>query len=94
MKVETIEEFLARGGKPEIIPYQDPKNVKDLAFSTRTNLNSPPSNNFISFGEADLFHGEIRKGSKPKKQKPETKIDVSMLPEALRKKYCQGLLDE
>ena len=94
MKTETIEEFIARGGRPEIVPYQEPKNVKDLAFSGRVSSSIPPSSNFISFGEADLFSTEQNKNTKPKKKKPELKIDISLLPESLRKKYCQELTNE
>lgn len=94
MKVETIEEFLARGGKPEILPYQDPKNVKDLSFGNRVNSSVPPSNNFITMGEAELFHGDMSKAHKAKKLKTESKIDMSLLPESLRKKYFQEMNDE
>ena len=84
-KTETIAEFLARGGVIQRLPTQAP--------TTKTDSIKPSTNNgiavIVSMEEADLYHGES-KVRKPKKAI--NKIDLSALPEALRKKYVDEVI--
>lgn len=88
-KVETIEEFLARGGKittsPRITEYPTTQSV----FSQKA---GEPAI-IMTYADADLYYGS-GKAKKPKKKKSIPKIDVKSLPEALRNKYCKELLDD
>ena len=89
-KIETIEEYLARGGFiNKINPVESPKQTEVI----RKSIAGSPAI-IMSLEEADLFYGEARKGDKPKKTKPTTKIDLSALPEALRIKFINKLKEE
>lgn len=74
-KIETVEEFLARGGQIERLPYIPPPDKKDFIKVTAA-LNI----NLMSLDEGQHFFSEktIRK-RKPK----EVKINKSLIPEAL-----------
>lgn len=89
-KVETIEEYLARGGSIKRLPAGETARQPDAIRKTVTG--GPAI--IMSLEEADLFYGEARKGSKPKKAKPSLKIDLSALPEALRAKFINKLKEE
>lgn len=85
MKKETIEEFLARGGKVTIIPAQEHvENIQHINAST-----AGPAN-LLTYGEADLYYGEVKE-RKSRKEKILPKIDFNSLPEALRIKYLKEL---
>jgi hypothetical protein len=86
MKTETVAEFLARGGK---ITKCNPQEVAAKIETIRSATAGGPAV-FLTYGEADLFYGE-KKGTKPKKPKPT--IDLSALPEELRKKYVDEVLN-
>jgi hypothetical protein len=90
-KVETVEEYLARGGKIEFIP-EVPREPQVEVVKT-TNVGPAV---FMTLQEADLFYGETRKGAKQgnKKSKPSPKIDLGALPPALRSKYIAKLKEE
>jgi hypothetical protein len=84
-KTETIDQFLARGGAIQIIPTQPPTAKPESIKSTTAG--GPAT--IITMDEADLYHGE----AKPRKSKKKVNtIDVSALPEALRKKYVDEVL--
>jgi hypothetical protein len=91
MKKETVAEFLARGGKitkvPANVPTQKVENIRS------NNANSGIVT-IVSMEDADLYHGEVRKGKTRKKTGTPIAptIDVSALPEALRKKYVDKLM--
>lgn len=89
-KVETIDQYLARGGSIKKIPAGETIKQPDV---TRKPVAGGPVT-IISLEEADLFYGEARKGSKPKKAKPTLKIDLSALPESLRAKFINKLKEE
>lgn len=89
-KVETVEEYLARGGSVKKLPAVETIRQPDV---TRKTVAGGPVT-IMSLEEADLFYGEARKGSKPKKAKPSLKIDLSALPEALRAKFITKLKEE
>lgn len=89
-KVETVEEFLARGGSIKTVPEFVREPQVDVIRKTVTG--GPAT--FLSLEEADLFYGEARKGAKPKKAKPSLKIDLDALPPALRAKFVQKLKED
>jgi hypothetical protein len=87
-KTETIAEFLARGGSIQVIPAAQPKVKAETIKSTTGG--GPVV--MMSMGEADLYYGESKaKAKKPKK--PIERLDLSALPEALRKKYVDEVLN-
>lgn len=89
-KVETVEEYFARGGKVTRIPEAARDPVPDVVRKT---IAGGPAV-FLSLDEADLFYGEARKGAKPKKAKPSLKIDLDALPPALRTKFIAKLKED
>jgi hypothetical protein len=89
-KVETVEEYLARGGSVQKLPAIETIRQPDV---TRKTVAGGPVT-IMSLEEADLFYGEARKNAKPKKAKPSLKIDLSALPEALRAKFITKLKEE
>ena len=88
-KVETIQEYLARGGSITIVPAAILEPQPEV---TRKTTQSGPAL-FLSLDEADLFYGEPSK-KKPKKSKPSAKIDLDALPPALRAKCIAKLKEE
>jgi hypothetical protein len=89
-KVETVEEFLARGGSIKKLPAGE--RARQPEVIKKTGPTGPAT--IISMEEADLFHGEVKKNSKPKKSKSSLKIDLDVLPEALRVKFINKLKEE
>jgi hypothetical protein len=89
-KVESVEEYLARGGSIKRIPEASRDPVPDVVRKT---VNGGPAV-FLSLDEADLFYGEAKKNAKPKKSKPSLKIDLNALPPALRSKFIAKLKEE
>ena len=89
-KVETVEEYLARGGSIKKLPAAEIIRQPDVIKKAATG--GPVT--ILSLEEADLFYGEARKNTKPKKAKPSLKIDLSTLPEALRSKFINKLKEE
>lgn len=90
MKKETVAEFLARGGIIKKIPTAAPSYKADNIKSTS---NSGLAT-IVTMDEADLYHGETKK-SKVKKKISSSKsiVDMSALPEELRKKYIDGVIN-
>jgi len=89
-KVETVEEYLARGGSIKKLPTVDTVKQPDVIKKTVTDGVAV----ILSLEDADLFYGEARKNAKPKKAKPSLKIDLSALPEALRSKFINKIKEE
>lgn len=89
-KTETIAEYLARGGS--ITKLAPGETAKQIDVTRTTNVGGPAV--ILSLEDADLFYGEARKNSKPKKAKAEPTIDINALPEALRTKYLNRLKEE
>ena len=97
MKKETFAEFLARGGKVTIIPAgqstlnkQPPIKPESVKFTTTRNTINGENTPIISIEDAEHYYGEF----KPRKaKKTSNAIDLSVhLPEALRKKYVDGIV--
>ena len=90
LKVETVQEFLARGGSISKVPAAAKEQDNDVIRKT---ANGAPAV-FLTLDEADLFYGEKKKNAKPKKAKPALKIDLDALPPALRAKFIAKLKEE
>jgi hypothetical protein len=90
LKTESVEEFLARGGKINRLPPVE--NVFQEIL--KTNSSGPAS--IMSLAEADLFFGEskVNRSTKQKTSTTTSRIDLSSLPEALREKFLSKLRDE
>lgn len=88
-KVETIQEYLFRGGAISRIPSVILKSEADV--TRKTTAGGPAL--FLSLEEADLFFGEAKK-LKPKKAKPTLKINLNSLPPELRAKLISKLKEE
>lgn len=86
-KTETISDFLARGGKITKVSYNHPDSIKDSIKSTSGG--GPVT--ILTMDDADLFYGE-HKVKKQTKKKVQSIIDISALPEALRKKYVDEVI--
>lgn len=84
-KTETIAEYLARGGSIQIIPPNQPTVKID---SIKSSTNGGPAT-IMSMDEADLYYGEFKAR---KAKKATSTIDLSALPEALRKKYVDEVI--
>lgn len=83
---ETLQSFLARGGKITHVPAQEPTIKAECIKSS--SAGGPAV--FLSLGEADLFYGE----HKPKKaKKSKASFNVNDLPEALRKKFVDEVMN-
>ena len=86
MKRETVAEFVARGGKIQKIPLMESSSKAEVV---KAQTGGPAV--FLTLEEADLFYGEYKPKKASKKSKVST-IDISALPEELRKKYVDGVL--
>lgn len=64
MKKETVEEFLARGGKIQIIPPNQPEETVPIV-----KVHSTPENRILSLDDGEFYFAEGRKDRKaPRKQ--------------------------
>lgn len=79
LKKETVEEFLARGGEIQRVPYEAPDDINHVR-STVQKVAEPMS----LLEGALLFSEKIRR--KKKKKEPLAGIDISALPEGLLEK--------
>lgn len=89
-KKETVEEFLARGGKIQKIQYNKPETKETVGSAPVSGHSS-----IMTYDAADLYYGEARKSNtsaaknaKPKKQ---PSIDFSALPAELQKSLLEEL---
>lgn len=90
-KVETVDEYLARGGK--ITKVSTPEREKVVEVVRTTTAGEPAT--LLSLDEAALFYGEADKKVKAKKPKPTgPTIDINMLPPDLRNKYIARLKED
>ena len=80
-KEESIQEFMARGGKITKIP---PKEKEENKHIVRPSIAGPPK--LFSIGEAENMFGEIKKIKKKKKKKAVDlgKVDESVIPSSLQ----------
>lgn len=89
-KIESITEFLARGGKITVLPTKTPPNMKEIIKNTS---NMGPVT-ILSLEEADLFYGEPQPTKTTKSLKKQSTLDLSALPPALKEKLLSKLKNE
>jgi|GEM_PF-5612958 len=89
MKTESVAEFLARGGQITKVP---PKEEVIKEQKLKSSSGGPV--NLLTYDEAELYYSESKasKGTK-RKAKPQAKLDINALPEALRKKVLEEMSD-
>lgn len=85
-KTESVAEFLARGGIITKVPSQTPTTKTE---SIKSSSAGGPAV-FLSLGEADLFYGEHRT---KKAKKAKATFNVADLPEELRKKFVDEVMN-
>jgi hypothetical protein len=91
VKKETLAEYVARGGKITRVPAVRPTTTTESVHSTVSN--TPAT--IMTLQEGSLYYGERKKGTiagSKKVKKPAANIDLSALPEKLRKKYVDGVI--
>ena len=82
MKTETLEEFIARGGKVTTIT----PNSQETKQTLKQTNQGPPT--FLSYDDVDLYYGDKKTSKKKSSVKSkEARIDIGSLPEELRKKF-------
>ena len=86
-KVETIDEFLKRGGKIKRFPYVPPTTKHVITPTTKQHPQ------IMSLDEGALFFSEKSKHVS-KKFKEMLSNDNSLIPEDLRNKLMKGIKDE
>ena len=85
---ESVQEFLARGGKIQFVPNSQTDKVQTVHSTT-----SGPVQ-IISLEEAAVFYSEPDKKLKSKKKKSTSRLDISALPLHLRKKFIDNIIDD
>jgi hypothetical protein len=84
IKVESVAEYIARGGKINKIPTVNSKVESSMHVS-----NTGPAA-IMTLEEASLFYGES-KVSKQKRKTTTSRIDLNALPKPLRDKLLSKL---
>jgi hypothetical protein len=87
-KVETAEEFLARGGT---IKKVDPGASGIQHNVTRKRANGEPAV-ILSYEEAEVYYGDGKVKTK-KKAKQKASVDMSFLPESLKQKFLARITE-
>ena len=81
-KTETIQEFLARGGKITLCP----EGIKDTREKVNVKSTTVGPAILMTLEEADHYYGEKRKSNKPIKEQNKPNLNLDCLPEEFRKK--------
>lgn len=89
-KTETIEEFLARGGKIQKVPYQEPEQKEAPIRSTTGNTGLPT---IMSLPDGAHFFGETRK-KKQTKEDFVNKVNKSNLPQSVIDSLTKSVKDK
>lgn len=89
-KVETMEEFLARGGKIQKIEYKTPEAKGDLVRSSAGGTGLPT---IMSLSDGAHFFGETRK-KKPTKEDFDKKVNKSNLPQDVIDSLTKSIKDK
>jgi len=87
-KRETVEEFLARGGKITKCPMPEPRSDDVTARGT---TRKPVV--LLSWAEADLLYGEKKVSTAAPKKAPAL-IDLSLIPDDLKKELGLDELED
>lgn len=82
VKRETIEEFIARGGKVTQVPAAP---IPEEEYATRTVPTTNATSTMMTLGEGALYYSESRAKPKERKQKVEEAINFAALPSSLLK---------
>lgn len=90
-KVETIEEYLARGGTIKKMPTGASSFTKD---SIKNSSNNSGITAIISLEDAELYYSEDKPKNKKTVKKSQPRVDLSALPEHIRKKYTAIAMQE
>lgn len=85
-KVETIEEFMARGGKITTLEYKKPPEKRKVSSTVH---NMP---NLMTLDEGEFFYSDSVGKEKPKKELNLNDINMDIIPEYL--KITLGLRDK
>lgn len=80
-KNESIQEYLARGGKITVVPSAIPAEEKRIVKPT----NSGPVN-IMTYEDAEHYYGERKERKKQPKKVDTSKINLDSLPDDFRKK--------
>jgi len=80
-KTETVAEYLARGGKIQVVPPGESKS-KD-SVNVKSTVVGPA--NIMTYEDADRYYGE-KKERKSKKPAKEPNINLASLPEDFLRK--------
>jgi len=83
MKTETLKEFLDRGGK--INKVNSNPITEDTKQVVKQSTKGVPT--LLEYSDADLYYGTKPSKTKTSVKSIKAKIDISALPEELRKKF-------
>lgn len=86
---ESLEEYIARGGKINKIPKGEEKKQENVFRKPISGIEL-----IISLDDASLFYGAGEPPKKKKETKPTSKLDLNALPPALKEKFLKKLRDE
>ena len=79
-KTETVEEFLARGGKITKIDNTQAQKQASVAVKVK----NTGHDSIISSDDADLYYGDPSHKKVSKRKRKENKIDFNALPKELQ----------
>lgn len=88
-RTETIEEFLARGGKVTVLETVRPKDKIEIAITHRGSKEA----SMMSLWDAQMYFGEKegRPSSKESTTRSKDKLNLDALPEALKRRLLEKL---
>lgn len=89
MKAETLDEFLARGGKIEKVPYIEPEQKLD-PIRANTSGGLPT---MMTLPDGAHFFGESRK-KKPTKEDFVNKLNKANLPQSIVESLTESIKDK
>ena len=85
---EILEEFIAKGGIVEKIPYVEPKENRMIgSFSKK-------APELLTLEEAELLYGQKQEKKKTIKKPDLSGIDMNLIPEHLRKLFTGSEQDD
>jgi len=85
MKNESLDEFIARGGK--ITKLEPVKDEEKPTVNVKSTVSKPP--NLMSLEDGEFYYGETEKTEK-RAEKKRSKINMDILPEHIRKLFPKG----
>ncbi|MEM4726287.1 MAG: hypothetical protein QXG63_05045 [Nitrososphaerales archaeon] len=88
-KVESVSDFLARGGKITVLPTKSLPTTENVVTSTKA---GPV--NVLTLDEAELFYSEPQPVKVKKTQKVQPAFDINALPASLKEKLLSKIKHE